>query len=182
MARPAKEGPELTPREVKFIQQLAKTGSQTEAALRSADGPITRKSAGVMGSVMTAKIRRKMPGMLARLGIRFDDVIRNVLEPGLRATKKVRYVHQGVVIEEREDVDYTERREHAALYLKLIGAFPAREDNLQGPAGGGGGITINLSFLDSREATRVLDAAPERTGSSDPGRPLLDDGTHEDKG
>lgn len=65
-------------------------------------------------------VKQYMGEILDKAGVS-DEIIARTIKAGLKAKETKFFQHEGVVVEEREVIDYSERREHAKLAAQLKG-------------------------------------------------------------
>lgn len=162
MPKKGKTGDKLTPREVTFIRNFIKTGNMTKAARAAGDnGP----NAGQNGWSMMRRVRDKIGQHLSDHGITPDYLTEKILMPGLQAMKTEAYTHNGIVMETRDYIDHEQRGRYADRIYKLTGLYITTGQQ-PGTESMAPRITINMGFLDAREAKNVFVSAGKRLGGS----------------
>lgn len=115
----------LTPRQNKFIKELAKGKTQTQAAI---DAGYTTKAPGQAANQVLEQIRAKMPEVLERHGLTDDVLIEKYLIPLLHAKVTRHFAHQGKIVSSRTYADNDNRRQTLDMTFRLKGSFAPKTE------------------------------------------------------
>ena len=164
--REGRDKPTLTPKRIKFIKNLSKGMSITDAA-RNAGYSLKRP--GQSGYQALKQIQERMPQVLERHGLTDDALIEKYLKPLLVAKETKFFAHQGEVIETRDVAALGIRKEALDITFRLKGSFAPIEQQLQ--------HIHEITLMEKESARRTVEKI--RALESDSKTPLLAEPTEE---
>lgn len=108
----------------KMMRELPKVGFNVSEAGRRAGYSTPAAAHAAMKSM-----RPQLIALLDAHGLGDESLIEKYIKPGLEATKMFRTQSEGMIMEERTDVDYAERRGMLDVVLRLRGSYaPVKVD------------------------------------------------------
>src|ERR1700682_400250 len=113
----------LSQRQSKFLEELPRSKSVSEAARRAGYSP---KYAGQAGYLALKRIAEKAPDLLDDMEKSLMELIEKSIKPGLDAKKTVYFKYRGKITDQREVPDWTSRLETLDMVFRILGAY--RED------------------------------------------------------
>ncbi|SRR5579885_257148 len=123
MDKPEQKQDKLTPRRRKFVRNLVKGMSITDAALKAGYSP---RCAAQLGSAALESIRIKMPEVLEQAGLTDSALIKKYLKPALRAQETKFAQVDGKFTDERKVPAWATRLSALDMVFNLKGSYAAK--------------------------------------------------------
>src|ERR1700687_365731 len=148
----------LTPRRARFIKELVKGKSLTQAAVNAG---YSEKNAGQSGHQTLTRIQQRMPEVLESHGLTDDILIEKYLKPLMNAKETVFAKFEGEITDRCDVIAWGPRRDGLDLAFKLKGSYAASTEEGRGPS-------VQVIVLDvvtpDRSAITVKSADPSGNG------------------